>query len=264
MHADPVTCRMYGHRQGGESLLAEIHGKISSDGSNLSERLEDQLTANVFGTSRYLPFHKGIKPILSKAVFFSQTDQTVFINGLEMQKDEFIGDKVKFWVKGERSEIDVLLELDHLIIGIEVKYHSPLSSDDQLEREASDLLKGKGQTPKFLLLLGTEPEVNMMAKKVMENRKLPSGVHFGYLSWQEVFHQLVYVQKNETLNEFERLMLKDLIALLRKKGFDRFQNFQSLACPLVDHCSYFHFYTDEQFFHLSANRIEKEWYYEFR
>lgn len=55
---------------GGESLLAEIHGKISSDGSNLSERLEDQLTANVFGTSRYLPFHKGIKPILSKAVFF--------------------------------------------------------------------------------------------------------------------------------------------------------------------------------------------------
>ncbi|PJW16080.1 hypothetical protein CV944_16730 [Geobacillus sp. WSUCF-018B] len=27
MHADPVTCRMYGHRQGGESLLAEIHGK---------------------------------------------------------------------------------------------------------------------------------------------------------------------------------------------------------------------------------------------
>ncbi|WP_342468601.1 hypothetical protein [Ureibacillus sp. FSL K6-3587] len=117
-----------------------------------------------------------------------------------MQKDEFIGDKVKFWVKGERSEIDVLLEFDHLIIGIEVKYHSPLSSDDQLEREASDLLKGKGQTPKFLLLLGTEPEVNMIAKKVMEDRKLPSGVHFGYLSWQEVFHQLVYVQKNETFN----------------------------------------------------------------
>ncbi|MGG3019363.1 hypothetical protein ABEO62_11250, partial [Geobacillus stearothermophilus] len=158
-------------------MLAEIHGKISSDGSNLSERLEDQLTANVFGTLRYLPFHKGIQPIFSKAVFFSQTDQTVFINGLEMQKDEFIGDKVKFWVKGERSEIDVLLELDHLIIGIEVKYHSPLSSDDQLEREASDLLNGKGQTPKFLLLLGTEPEVNMIAKKVMENRKLPSGVH---------------------------------------------------------------------------------------
>ncbi len=200
MHADPVTCRMYGHRQGRESLLAEIHGKISSEGSNLSERLEDQLTANVFGTSRYLPFHKGIKPILSKAVFFSQTAQTVFINGLEMQKDEFIGDKVKFWVKGERSEIDVLLEFDHLIIGIEVKYHSPLSSDDQLEREASDLLKGKGQTPKFLLLLGTEPEVIMIAKKVMEDRKLPSGVHFGYLSWQEVFHQLVYVQKNETFN----------------------------------------------------------------
>lgn len=245
-------------------MLAEIHGKISSEGSNLSERLEDQLTANVFGTLCYLPFHKGIQPIFSKTVFFSQTDQMVFINGLELQKDEFIGDKVKFWVKGERSEIDVLLELDHLTIGIEVKYHSPLSSDDQLEREASDLLKGKGQTPKFLLLLGTEPEVNMIAKRVMEDGKLPSGVHFGYLSWQEVLHQLVYVQKNETLNEFERLMLKDLVALLRKKGFDRFQSFQNLAHPLVDRCSYFHFYMDEQFFHLSANRIEKEGYYEFR
>jgi hypothetical protein len=225
--------------------------------------LKTKLTANVFGTLRYLPFHKGIQPIFSKTVFFSQTDQTVFISGLEMQKDEFIGDKVKFWVKGERSEIDVLLELDHLTIGIEVKYYSPLSSDDQLKREASDLLKSKGQTPKFLLLLGTEPEVNMIAKRVTEDRKLPSGVHFGYLSWQEVLNQMVHVQKNETLNEFERLMLKDLVALLRKKGLDRFQSFQNLARPLVDRCSYFHFYMDGQFFHLSANRIEKEGYYEF-
>ncbi|WP_223813657.1 hypothetical protein [Geobacillus zalihae] len=130
--------------------------------------------------------------------------------------------------QGERSEIDVLLELDHLTIGIEVKYHSPLSSDDQLEREASDLLNGKGQTPKFLLLLGTEPEVNMMAKKVMEDRKLPSGVHFGYLSWQEVLHQMVYVQKSETWNEFERLMLRDLVALLKKRDLIVFKAFKTL------------------------------------
>jgi hypothetical protein len=96
-------------------LLAEIHGKISSEGSNLSERLEDQLTANVFGTLRYLPFHKGIKPIFSKAVFFSQTAQTVFINGLEMQKDEFIGDKVKFCFGSREKEVKSMFYLNLII-----------------------------------------------------------------------------------------------------------------------------------------------------
>jgi len=34
--------------------IAEIHGKISSSGSNISDRLEDLLTADVFGTFKYL------------------------------------------------------------------------------------------------------------------------------------------------------------------------------------------------------------------
>ncbi|MCL6587721.1 MAG: hypothetical protein K6T72_14640 [Anoxybacillus sp.] len=245
-------------------MLAEIHGKISSNGSNFSERLEDQLTANMFGTLRYLPFHKGLQPLLSRAVFFSSATQTVFQNGLAMQNDEFIGEKVTFWAKRERSEMDVWLELDYLTIGIEVKYHSPLSSDDQLVREAMDLLADKRQTPKFLLLLGKEPEVNMMAKRAIEERKLPSGVHFGYMSWQEVFMQLMHMQKDETLNEFERLMLKDLVALLRKKGFERFQCFQHLSYPIVEYGSYFCFHSDEQFFHFDVSMIEKGRYYEFQ
>jgi|GEM_PF-4181867 len=34
-------------------MLAEIHNKISGTGSNLSDRLEDQLTGDFFGTLRY-------------------------------------------------------------------------------------------------------------------------------------------------------------------------------------------------------------------
>jgi hypothetical protein len=181
-------------------LLAEIHGKISSEGSNLSERLEDQLTANVFGTLRYIPFHKGLKHILTNVTFFSPNDKKTFVSCLHAQKDEFLGDAVKFWTKGEKSEIDVLLELSYLTIGIEVKYHSSLSSDDQLEREAIDLLNDKRSAPKFLILLGTEPEVNVIAKKVFDE-KLPQGVVFGYLSWQEVLNQMIRIQKNVTLNE---------------------------------------------------------------
>jgi hypothetical protein len=59
-------------------LLAEIHGKISFEGSNLSERLEDQLKANVFGTLRYIPFHKGFKHILTNVTFFSPNDKKTF------------------------------------------------------------------------------------------------------------------------------------------------------------------------------------------
>jgi len=34
--------------------IAEIHGKISSLGSNISDKQEDLLTSDVFGTFKYL------------------------------------------------------------------------------------------------------------------------------------------------------------------------------------------------------------------
>ena len=45
-------------------MIAELHGKISSSGSNLSDHLEDKLTGDVFGVLRYLPFHIGMAQIL--------------------------------------------------------------------------------------------------------------------------------------------------------------------------------------------------------
>ena len=51
-------------------MIAEIRGKISSSGSNLSDRLEDKLTGDVFGALRYLEFDEVIKKI---ADFFNVT-----------------------------------------------------------------------------------------------------------------------------------------------------------------------------------------------
>jgi len=51
------------------NVLAEIKGKISQTGSNLSDRLEDKLTGDFFGTIRYLPFEIGLGPVLSKVRF---------------------------------------------------------------------------------------------------------------------------------------------------------------------------------------------------
>ena len=45
--------------------VAEIHGKISD--SNISERMEDLLTSDVFGCLRYLPPQTGLLPFLLTA-----------------------------------------------------------------------------------------------------------------------------------------------------------------------------------------------------
>ena len=52
----------------GSILIAEIKGKISNTGSNLNDRLEDNLTGNVFGTLRYISFEKGLKKILIESI----------------------------------------------------------------------------------------------------------------------------------------------------------------------------------------------------
>ena len=49
-------------------MIAELKGKISSRGTNLTETLEDNLTGNFFGSLRYIPFSKGIKKILIEAI----------------------------------------------------------------------------------------------------------------------------------------------------------------------------------------------------
>jgi hypothetical protein len=44
------------------AMIAEIENKISPTGSNLSDRLEDKLTGDVFGSLSYLPKKKEITP----------------------------------------------------------------------------------------------------------------------------------------------------------------------------------------------------------
>ena len=46
--------------------IAEIHGKISETGTNLSERMEDLLTSDIFGGMRYLPAQKALISLRAK------------------------------------------------------------------------------------------------------------------------------------------------------------------------------------------------------
>ena len=89
--------------------IAEIRGKISRSGSNLSDRMEDLLTSDVFGPLRYLPFAEGLMSVLGKAKLYTiptrpltQKSERIFPNCTDEPE-------VCFWLRMENSEPDVLI-----------------------------------------------------------------------------------------------------------------------------------------------------------
>lgn len=131
--------------------IAEIHGKISEEGTNLSERMEDLLTADIFGCFRYLPPQKALIPFLNTARSFH--------GHAFVLPAEIVGVHYSFWpwVKLHGCtpcEPDVVVGIEtegrHLhLVFVEAKYRSGLSSEenegespnDQLARELDNLDK---------------------------------------------------------------------------------------------------------------------------
>ncbi|GEC87818.1 MULTISPECIES: hypothetical protein [Brevibacillus] len=78
-------------------MIAEIFGKISRAGSNLSDRLEDKLTGDVFGSLRYLPFEAGLQMLLSGVHFEERRAQTEWNHLLE--RTSGYSYEMEFWPK---------------------------------------------------------------------------------------------------------------------------------------------------------------------
>ena len=165
-------------------MIAEIHRKLGKSGSKLNDRLEDQLTGDFFGSLRYLPFDMGIKPILQNCVFPLHLLEC--LNGVQV---DYWDEYMSFWndCKWNRTEPDAVINLGEIVILIEVKLYSGLSSDDdvdsipetiiqsqeevfessnQLGRE-SRLLISKFPNAKKRVLLLLAPE--MLATKIFES-----------------------------------------------------------------------------------------------
>ena len=241
--------------KGGIRMIAEIHGKISSSGSNLSNRLEDKLTGDIFGALRYLPFHIGLAQILKAANLphlsncVDQTDLT------------FWGDRIRFWPHHEEGEMDVFLELDNAVICIEVKYNSGLSSEDDVDNsginEESERKKSCDQLAResriikswcpahkkpFLIFIAKENICEDICSDKLARDILEDGVELGYVSWQEILHQLSSIEADDPVC---RLMLSDIVELLRKKKFDRFRSFDDADSAPIDP-SHFFFYNNQK------------------
>ncbi|MZP31446.1 hypothetical protein GTO91_17275 [Heliobacterium undosum] len=226
--------------KGGDTLLAENYGKLSDAHSDRMERMEDKLTGDCFGALRYLPFEIGLGVVLKEAIWLTadQGQPATFNDALSVTSGHDF--KLRFWEKHSTlGEIDVLLETPTYIIGIEVKYNSLLSSDDDVsnngdqERQQSfnqlaryaELLKSiASNRSAYLLLLAPSGVAATIARSTYERNIVAEGVTLGFLTWEDVFKATDRASKQE-LPIWQQLILSDIAQLLSRKGFMSFSGF---------------------------------------
>lgn len=251
-------------------MIAEIKGKVNRQNTNLTELREDELTGNFFGSMRYIPFNKGLKKVLKNAI------RPVELQNMIDEIDAYYwDDKIFFWEKirenDNSTELDVRMDFLSIIIGIEVKYQSGLSSEDkeddesilaenssnQLSREARILRLIGADKKKLLLLLADD----LACAETIQEIKIIDGVQLGYLSWQEVLIQLKGLTE---LNNFRQLVVADIIELLEKKGFLRFSGFE-MDIPDISNKDNWYFELSKVMkrFSFGSNKIVEDGYYEF-
>ena len=194
-------------------MIAELRGKIENN-------KEDELTGNFFGTLRYTGFEKILQPLFVRCIRPKELDKK-----LKNIRSGYWGDKIHFWPYDSLGEIDVLLDFDEILIGVEVKYQSGLSSDDQLEREAEILQNKANGREKILILLAPESTcLEIVTNRRRRNIFNEFSVNLGYISWEDIADELTKLQ----LTDFDALIAEDLIKLLKLKGFESFRSFDSL------------------------------------
>lgn len=232
-------------------MLAEIHGKISSTGSNLSDRLEDKLTGDFFGTLRYLPFEHGLKNILQPVDFSSLKIQNKWSNLLIEGEGHAVD--FSFWHRDERDEIDLLINFNNKVIGIEVKYLSGLSSEDsidnpsllfdhensinQLSRYARLLERTAKGKEAFLLFLAPYQMTKAVKINLIDRSIISPAVNLGFLSWQDIASSLIEIDLS-SLEEGARIIIRDLIGLLAKKDLIHFRGFKCKQTVTHEHYTY--------------------------
>lgn len=260
-------------------MIAELHNKISKNNSNLFQLSEDELTGNFFGHLRYIPFEEGLKPILKNAVF-----PLSIVPLLDSIDAGFWDNYIEFWPYDREGELDVYLEFDRIAIGIEVKYTSGLSSDDdidysikdamekgeqscnQLQRESRIIARRAPDKTKILLLAGDAMACADIYKDINQRKLLTdSDVHFGYVSWQYILRELRRLNPG---NLYSSLVISDLIHLLEKKGFDHFQTMAVDLSYTVYRYRYYEFkYNVKNGFTFESNvqiKVKGDYFYEFR
>lgn len=239
----------------GDNMIAEIKGKISSSGSNLNDRLEDNLTGNVFGALRYIPFDLAMKQILVNAIYPRSLGTYI-----QRVQADFWNNNIEFWPYDEEGELDAIIDFEDILIGIEVKFLSGLSSDDsmdfsetsketsiedeknksqhQLSRESRIISKKGNNKKKLLIFIANSSTCSYVYEDTIKRELIESDVELGYITWQSFFHELTKLKLD---NEFHNLVIEDLIKLLKRKGLDQFRDMNLDEDYIVDDLGFYQF-----------------------
>ena len=98
--------------------------------------------------------------------------------------------------------------------------------------------------------------------KRIEKSSIASGVTLGFVSWQDFLHEL---KQLNGLDQFQQIIIQDLIELLTRKGFENFIDMKVSNASFVNSDEYFNFVISNQVeISFTTNPlINEELYYEF-
>lgn len=227
-------------------MISEIKGKISASGSNLTDRLEDKLTGDFFGALRYLPFEEGLKGMLEE-VRFANENQGNWLAFLNEQNGFNV--EYKFWPQHIKGEIDLLLEFEDFLVGIEVKYRSGISSEDagevmdydqsihQLSKYSYLIEEQAGKKHAFLIFLAPFSIQHAVQQQLNVGYKISPNVTIGFANWEDLHNKLVYMNKS-AVTRTQQLILTDAEELLKVKRLKRFNGFSEYAIGAIQRTPY--------------------------
>jgi hypothetical protein len=235
-------------------IMAELHGKISSTGSNITDTMEDLLTSNVFQLLRYIPIQHGLIPILTKAENVEDDDISTVVR---LSLPDNINRAVyHFWRRFDNCEPDLFIELmqEYKLIAnilIEAKYLSgksgtPVFEDDQgktlyiagsdqLEREWTVLKNhsAESNTPFYLIYLTMDW---VMPKDAIEESiqviEKDSRKEIYWLNWQSInstLKEILCMDVNDETMMRDKVIIQDIVELLSKKGLKEFAGYKVIT-----------------------------------
>jgi hypothetical protein len=237
--------------------IAEVHGKLSRSGANLTERMEDLLTSDVFSACKYvrpetllLPFLRGAQSVEGTRLY-------------KLLSERGVKTRFKFWPRLSNCEPDVVIAIESAsgtlsIALIEAKYYSAKSSSalsedeliaataprDQLAREYQALgevhkLFGVSETKVSERVLVYVTAHRSMPKETIEESlaeiesMVPSEgpINLFWTTWFELYPLIR--QTSSSASDWEIPILDDLQSLLERKHLIRFRGFQLEKTRLV-------------------------------
>jgi hypothetical protein len=237
---------------------AVIRGKVSSSGTNLTDRLEDLLTSDVFGRLNYLKPEYAIIPILKK-IKNSKTGQQ--IDELSIDHEQEVN--YQFWPRINSVEPDLFLRVPllngkQMAVLIECKHKSgksprvvkeenqtdllELAKSDQLVREYLIVEDLKKQYSKAILLYITghsvipEEELKESAALVATLPDKTKNMFYEttyWIGWADIWNVLRAQSRLIEPGTQSGLILEDVVNLLSFHGYREFQEFPGARSEIM-------------------------------